>query len=822
MAKAITYNNAGIVEAIKRNSGSTKFYKPNFQGIIEAIEDWQGGSGDGTGGIDAGSSVLPEGGNLPNTNNKEGDLVVIPNGDGDYFMYVFANGSWERLHITTEEVETAGSAPFAVVLPDGTVLKNQANINAYLDERITALSEKGYDDTGIKAELAQEILDREAGDQALHDRIDALHPEEAPEPIPVYRLYRFARSSFDQGDIVGSSEDSQILGTLYPHPLDLAGQEAPSASVGDQIELKNGDKKYLYKINELKDGYYKVEYVEGEGDNLIEGTRYTVTFYIYPVNFTNRILEGEEKQAEIIESITTALATQEEIVNRVEDLPTWIAENPPADKADGDLWFDSGTTGQLYVRYGGEWVVACPPVTDDELAGTVSDVEALANTAMQKANLVEYSLYQQGELLKWDQERQDNQLKILEGEIEQLAPSFVRGAWMYDDGDGIAQGTEYVLSGVQTQEAYDAAKALVDAELMACNEAAAGDSAALAQCNRDWDTAMQEITPVGGTIESNQWELANKVSFSYTDLDGTGHMFDDVEVGQLLDMVCEDGSGFMVAEITGVTLSMWYEEKVLDIKPIQFKGVANGRTAVKIFTLDNTVDSEELTNFVRKSGDTMTGDLLVHKRLWIKTEDSSTNGWNAGNVFVVNQQDADTGSIVRIKQNGTDRFKIMFDGNTSLEGNKLKNIASPEHSKDAANREYVDLLRAPAKYAWKHRTVSSKEPEDEYIYFDKINWAQRHEKVYFSPTPAIGPKFKFPKSKIIVDKHGGSTTADSPYCTVWKAPKSDGTWELQGSFRVERVETDSNGILVVTIGQDGWGSCGAEHEIVYFTIGGLF
>ena len=105
------------------------------------------------------------------------------------------------------------------------------------------------------------------------------------------------------------------------------------------------------------------------------------------------------------------------------------------------------------------------------------------------------------------------------------------------------------------------------------------------------------------------------------DLDGTGHMFDDVKKGQLLDMVTdEDGSGIMVAEITDITLGMWYEDRILDIKPIQFKGVANGRTAVKIFSIDDTVDPEQLTDFVRKSGDTMTGRLTMEKPIWIKPE----------------------------------------------------------------------------------------------------------------------------------------------------------------------------------------------------------
>ena len=174
MTTAITYNNAGIVEAIKRNSGSTKFYKPSYQGIIEAIQDWSGSGGSG-----GGTSVIPNGDPLPNPGN-EGDIVVTPNATGDYYMYVYAGGTWERLHITTEEVEVAGSAPFAIELPDGSIIRTQADINAHLDERITALSEKGYDDSEIQLALATEIEDREAGDEALQQQIDNLPPPVVP------------------------------------------------------------------------------------------------------------------------------------------------------------------------------------------------------------------------------------------------------------------------------------------------------------------------------------------------------------------------------------------------------------------------------------------------------------------------------------------------------------------------------------------------------------------------------------------------------------------------------------------------------------------
>ena len=110
------------------------------------------------------------------------------------------------------------------------------------------------------------------------------------------------------------------------------------------------------------------------------------------------------------------------------------------------------------------------------------------------------------------------------------------------------------MLGVQTQASYDDARAVLDQELLDCAAAANGDQSLISQCNSDYVAATNALPAVGDTIKSNDWKLANKVTFSYMDLNGTGHMFEDVEVGQLLDMVCEDGSGFMVAKITGINI----------------------------------------------------------------------------------------------------------------------------------------------------------------------------------------------------------------------------------------------------------------------------
>lgn len=569
MAKAITYNNAGVVEAIKRNSGSTKFYPASFQGIIQALDDWDGGGGSGGGG-GGGTSVLPEGGALPGS-GTEGDLVVIPNGDGDYFMYVYANGSWERLHITTEEVETAGSAPFALVTDDGVTLKNQKDINAYLDERIKTLSEKGYDDTQIKADLAQEIADREAGDATLQDQIDALE-------------------AYDDAELVG-------------------------------------------RIDDLEEA--------------------------------------------------------------VEALPVTVSDAKPVGE-DGDLWFDSDKTLQLYVWYGSDWIVASPPVSTEDIENLASNAEALAQEAKQMAQVLDFQLNQQGELFRWDQERQDKAILLLEGEIEQLVPSFERGAWNWDDNDGYVDQGEYVMRGEMTQDEYDYLCEPVNQIYADCLEAAGNDQTARGECSRQYTEAIGEIPKPGEEVNTNKWELTTEVEFSNYDARNEIHTFADVKVGQMIDMVCEDGS-YMVGEITAITPGQWYENVRLEYNVISAKGRATGLTKLKIFTIDSSIDSSELDNFLRKTGDTMTGRLNTRDAIWIrpKNEDGDITG-NAGqgNMLVVNQESGNQGSIVRIQQNGSDCFKIEVNQSVNLFGNRVKNLAYPtagdDGKQDAANREYVD------------------------------------------------------------------------------------------------------------------------------------
>lgn len=121
----------GVIAALKIKSGSQKFYKPNFQGVIEAILDWTGGGG--------AEIIYPP--NLPPTNGNDGDIIGIPNADDDWFIYIWADGGWQPLHILTTDVlpnppggmpGRAGQTRRPIYTPEGEELTNQQDINWYL------------------------------------------------------------------------------------------------------------------------------------------------------------------------------------------------------------------------------------------------------------------------------------------------------------------------------------------------------------------------------------------------------------------------------------------------------------------------------------------------------------------------------------------------------------------------------------------------------------------------------------------------------------------------------------------------------------------
>ena len=205
----------------------------------------------------------------------------------------------------------------------------------------------------------------------------------------------------------------------------------------------------------------------------------------------------------------------------------------------------------------------------------------------------------------------------LQAEIDQITDSKEMGEWVYDDGDDYVDQGEYSLRHVQTQDEYDKTIENLQQGLNECLADSQADPSAMSQCQRDYDAAVALVPAVGEKFSTNDWVKSEEIEFSFLDTNGVTHQFNTVKTGQYIDMVNEDGTGFMLAEITQVIAGMWYENPVVKYSVVKSAGTAQGKVRVRIFSVTDEITSDDLTNFVRKDGDTMTGTLHLEDQLTV-------------------------------------------------------------------------------------------------------------------------------------------------------------------------------------------------------------
>ena len=199
----------------------------------------------------------------------------------------------------------------------------------------------------------------------------------------------------------------------------------------------------------------------------------------------------------------------------------------------------------------------------------------------------------------------------LQAEIDQITDSKDVGEWIYDDGDDYIDAGEYTLWHEQTQEEYDKTVENLQQGLNECLANSQADPSAMSQCQRDYDAAVALVPAVGERFSTNDWAQGEEFEFSYIDTNSDIHSMGDVKVGQYIDMVNEDGTGFMLGVINRVAAGMWYENPRIWYDAVKFSGNAQGKVRVRIFSVSDEITSDQLTSFVRKDGDTMTGNLKL-------------------------------------------------------------------------------------------------------------------------------------------------------------------------------------------------------------------
>ena len=497
--------------------------------------------------------------------------------------------------------------------------------------------------------------------------------------------------------------------------------------------------------------------------------------------------------------------------------PVYVGEDePPNTPQEGELWYSTKETDlTLFIYTGTTWAPAAPPVSLDGIEAAVEGVDAAANEALQKVGFVQMQLDQDREFVKRDQERQDNQIiefeksqerqdnQIieLEEEIESLAPSFDRGEWLFVTEEPAAG--QYAIGHLATSEyCLDiVGKCLIEA---------GDDEVAKSQCTRiaaDCEAAEEK----GEAYLSDSWGAVDTLKIHKLDAKGKEHGFGDWSVGKYVELFNHDDEGYGLFQID--------KEAVIEADVATFKvhhvahqGKPAGVARAKVFEMA----AGDPTDYVRKSGDDMTG------ALYIRPPKNST-----GLRIYAPQGDAGAGQadatqLVRVA-NSHNQYVFYVEESGAIAG---KDGMLPTQNRHLVSKKYVDELiaaelTAPARFEWKVYVNADGTPQQGSA---NLNGAS------MSDTSVIRLHKRAQNAPVPIKGHGSGLTmykySPSPkfyHSTILSAWSNTGTeWQWKGTAEIDQIKLFSD-YIQITLSSHKWSNMNFSNTGSYrFTIGGLF
>ena len=357
------------------------------------------------------------------------------------------------------------------------------------------------------------------------------------------------------------------------------------------------------------------------------------------------------------------------------------------------------------------------------------------------------------------------QLATVAEEIEQVVPAYERGKYNFsltDVSTGTGDRGKYTLLRLNTASDNSAATRECEDARNTCNRIPDKDPI---DCEIEFNSCIARL-PQPGTIDivTNSFNSVEKIKFSKYDADGAKHEWTDVAVGQIIDIFNDGDDSYFVGEITAIDNNN-ANLVLLTVNKVQAKGNAVGAARIKVFTLNNEID--ELTNYVRKTGDQMTGTLETTGRILIRPGDTGAKG--ANNMLVVNQLTSKgSGSIVRIQQDNDDIIKVQDDRTTTFNNYRITEVGDPTDGEDATNRQWVEnYVAANVRRLWKWTGDQSSTPGA-----GKFSYAQSGAGyLYFDHRPTVGTELFNDANQYLV-KGGDSLDQDKEFgfamFTIWE------------------------------------------------------
>ena len=411
------------------------------------------------------------------------------------------------------------------------------------------------------------------------------------------------------------------------------------------------------------------------------------------------------------------------------------------------------------------------------------------------------------------------QLNELEEEIEDLRPSIERGNWEFIPNSPPSVGKFTLMKVFTTADC--------NAEYVECIANAGGDSAATTACNRRYDecdTAAEEETP-----EYTSGWIATLVLLNIIDSNTETHTFEDAEAGEYLELANEDGSGFALYEIAEVRTNQT-GRTYFKVVHARSSGAPGGKTKVKVFKLA----SSDPTDYVRKTGDTMTGALKttnieLSKSNFITAKNDGSTLWSYGTAGDGNMGTFVVGSGKEFKMGtgSAQTFKIYADSKC-----RVSNLKDPGSDLDATHRKYVqdEIAKATnAHWGWtfEPNIAGANLQAGQFTGDENPSWNSGKKHTYFFHKEALnGKQMDFYKNYHQYFKMGHLSGS------FWYLDTGKNTWKMKGMFFIRDLYfgySDSNPQLFALkthsdfddTENSKWPSTLAKGTVYYLKIGGI-
>lgn len=367
-----------------------------------------------------------------------------------------------------------------------------------------------------------------------------------------------------------------------------------------------------------------------------------------------------------------------------EDFIVELGDDPPENPKEGDLWYDTKEEElTLYIWTGKVWVPAAPPVSLDGIEASIASVDEQllkvnANIAMNKRDIDEAVLDFQE-----DQERQDEELQDLRDKVESIQEEFDRGKWTHvTEKPGIGQ---YGL-GKKVNSQY------CQSEYLKCLEEAGDDAVAASRCLRGMEDCEQAATEnPDHMVYVDHWGGVDHIAIHTEEADGEKHGFGDYTVGKYIEIINE-------ADESNATYQIVEDAKIengvaiVKVSDIQATGAPNGLGRFKVFEMK----ASDPTEYVKKSGSTMTGKLEINKPV----QSSNTNSFKI---------------MGRINGKITALLKDYRRAESSAKSDYMEYFGTTQSDHSIANKKTIQgwinaSLAAPAQLSWEfHKRVNGYE-----------------------------------------------------------------------------------------------------------------